>query len=464
MDNQTSMGRRVDIRTYMANVPNMSRFFTVDELHQAMRDVAEQYPDRARLRRVGTSRLGEPLHLLSIGSGRKNAFIFGMPHPNEPIGAMMVVHLTRLLCEDAALRDALDYTWHFIPTVDPDGSRLNEGWFAGPFRRSHYARHFFRPAGHQQVEWTFPFSYKRAFFDAILPETLALMRVIDELQPEFMYSLHNAEYGGVYYYLSRPAEPLYELLGQLPGWEGLPLHLGEPEMPMLEPVAPAVFIMPSKEQMYDWIEQYGGDPAKRESGGSSDSYARKYGTLTLIVEMPYWDDPRANDLTPTSTNRRAALREAIAKNQALLDDVDEVYTSVAPDLKTVSPFRLSIEATIADMREFLEQSAAWAEATSDTDRPATVAELFSSADLPHMFRLRTGGQLVRMLEGEVAIGNATPAIREGLARARERFEQWCAEADAFEQGRPIPIRKLVAVQLGAALTTAEYIQGLRAVG
>jgi hypothetical protein len=382
-----------------------------------------------------------------------------MPHPNEPIGAMLVVHLTRLLCEDADLRAALDYTWHFIPTVDPDGSRLNEGWFAGPFTRSQYARHFFRPASNQQVEWTFPFAYKRAFFDAILPETLALMRVIDEVKPEFMYSLHNAEYGGVYYYVSRPAEPLYELFGQIPGWEGLPLHLGEPEMPMLAPVAPAVYIMPGKEQMYDWIEEFGGDPAKRQSGGSSDSYARKYGTFTLIVEMPYWDDPRANDLTPTSTNRRAALHASIAKNEALLDFVAEIYASVEPDLKAVSPFRLSTEAAIMDMREYMEQARTWAESSADTDRPATVAELFSNEDGPHMFRLRTGGQLVRMLEGEAAIGNNTPAIRAALARARAQFEQWCAEADAFEQGTPIPIRKLVAVQLGAALATAAFLQG-----
>lgn len=448
----------MDIRAYMASVPEMDRFYTVDELHQAMRDVADAYPDLASLRRIGTSRLGEPLHLLSIGSGSRNAFIFGMPHPNEPIGAMMVVHLTRLLCEDAALREALDYTWHFIPTVDPDGSRLNEGWFAGPFKRSHYARHFFRPASHQQVEWTFPFSYKRAFFDTVLPETLALMRVIDELKPELMYSLHNAEYGGVYYYLSRPAEPLYELLGEIPGWEGLPLHLGEPEMPMLREVAPAVYIMPSKQEMYDWIEQFGGDPAARGGGDSSDSYARKYGTFTLIVEMPYWDDPRANDLTPTGTNRREALRESLGKQRALLDAAGEIYESVKDELTARSPFRTTVESSIAEMGEYLEQVTAWAESAPETDRPATVAELFSSSDLPHLFRLRSGGQLVRMLEGEAAIGNVTPAIRAALARARALFDEWCAEADAFEQGSPIPIRKLVAVQLGAALATAAHLQ------
>lgn len=448
----------LDIRAYMSAVPDMERFYTVDELHQAMRDVAEQFPDLATLRRVGTSRLGEPLHLLSIGSGSQNAFVFGMPHPNEPIGAMMIVHLTRLLCEDASLREALDFTWHFIPTVDPDGSRLNEGWFAGPFKRSHYARHFFRPAGHQQVEWTFPFSYKRAYFDAVLPETLALMRVIDEVKPEFMYSLHNAEYGGVYYYLSRPAESLHALLGELPGWEGLPLHLGEPEMPMLEEVAPAVFIMPSKEMMYDWTEQFGGDPAARAGGASSDSYASKYGTTTLIVEMPYWDDPRANNLTPTDTNRRDALRESLGKQRTLLTTVREIYETAKPDLKAVSPFRLSVEALLAEMGEYLEQITAWAESSPDTDRPATVAELFTSSDLPHLFRLRTGGQLLRMLEAEEAAGNVTPAIRAALTRARAEFEAWCAEADAFEEGTPIPIRKLVAVQLGAALGMAEYLQ------
>ena len=106
-------------------------------------------------------------------------------------------HLGRLLCEDDALRDELGFSWHIMPCIDPDSTRLNEGWFAGPFTRRHYARHFFRPAPDQQVEWTFPLAYKSAYFDRTLPETEALMRVIDELRPELMYSLHNAEHGGV---------------------------------------------------------------------------------------------------------------------------------------------------------------------------------------------------------------------------------------------------------------------------
>ena len=75
--------------------------------------------------------------------------------------------------------------------------RLNEGWLKGPFVRSHYGRHFYRPAGEEQVEWTFPFEYKKAYFDAVLPETLALMRQIDKRKPTLMCSLHNGELGGV---------------------------------------------------------------------------------------------------------------------------------------------------------------------------------------------------------------------------------------------------------------------------
>ena len=71
--------------------------------------------------------------------------------------------------------------------------------------------------------------------------------------------------------------------------------------------------------MYDFIEQFGGDPAANPMGGSSDSYRQAAWHVPLVVEMPYWDDPRANDLTPTATQRRAALLEAVSAGRAFLD-------------------------------------------------------------------------------------------------------------------------------------------------
>ncbi|MDI3341658.1 MAG: M14 family zinc carboxypeptidase [Sphaerobacter sp.] len=451
----------MDLREYMRGVPEFDRFLTVDELHAGIARLAEDYPEIARLRRVGTSRLGEPLHLLSIGHGPKHAFIFGCPHPNEPIGAMMVHHLTAVLCRDAALRDGLGYTWHFIPCVDPDGTRLNEGWFAGPFTPRHYARHFFRPAPDQQVEWTFPVAYKRLFFDRVLPETQMLMRVIDELQPELMVSLHNAGFGGVYYYISRAAEPLYDTLHQLPAWEELPLNLGEPEAPFMQALAPAIYRMASVRESYDYLEAHGGDPTRRPSGTSSDDYARKYGTFTLVVEMPYFDDPRVNDQTVTDTRRRDAILHGLAIQEEATDILRRHFLPVERELRGHSPFERSVRSIVEDGTDMLEAQRRWARESPETDRPATVAELFSNNELVQFYRMLGIGMLVRMLEGEVAIGNGTPAIREHLVGARADFDRWCDRLESTLHYRAIPIRQLVAVQLGAVLATAQYLSDAR---
>ena len=67
--------------------------------------------------------------------------VTGQPHPNEPIGMATIM----AMCEYAAVgnADVLEATgveWHFVPDADPDGTRLNEGWFDGPWTREHYAR------------------------------------------------------------------------------------------------------------------------------------------------------------------------------------------------------------------------------------------------------------------------------------------------------------------------------------
>lgn len=56
----------------------------------------------------------------------------------------------------------------------------------------------------------------------------------------------------------------------------------------------------------------GGDPAAQLSGASSDDCARKYGTTSLVVEMPYDDDPRSNVRRETTTSRRDAILGGLA--------------------------------------------------------------------------------------------------------------------------------------------------------
>ena len=136
----------MDLRQIANDIPDYQRFLTIDELNASSHQLVEDFPELASIRIVGQTRQGDPIELLTIKGGEKQAFVFGGPHPNEPIGTMTIEYLSRRLCEDGALREELGYTWHFIKSIDSDGMRLNEGWFAGPFTPTNYARHFFRPA------------------------------------------------------------------------------------------------------------------------------------------------------------------------------------------------------------------------------------------------------------------------------------------------------------------------------
>ena len=450
----------MDIRSYVAAVPEMDRFYTVDELNAGIERLAGEYPDIAKLRRVGTSRLGEPIQMLSIGNGAKNALLFACPHPNEPIGSNMVHYLSNLLCTDQQVRDAFGYTWHLIPCVDPDGTRLNEGWFSGPFTPRNYARNFFRPASPQQVEWTFPVSHKELYFDRSISETEMLMRAIDELQPELLVSLHNAGFGGVYYYIGREAPELYSVLHELPSWEDLPLQLGEPEVPYAKTFAPAIFSMISIKEAYDYIEANGGDVSVMNSGDSSDAYAKKYGSFSIVTEAAYYDDPRVMDTTPTERLRRDAILEGLDLGEEGSNTLGHHFNAVAKELKGQSPFQVSVEwwAGLAKSRE-AERN--WAKTSEETNRPATVAEVFSNVVQTQFYRLLGLGMLLRMLEGEIAIGNGTPNIRRHLKEATETFEAWADKLEAALNYRVVPIRKLVAVQLGAVLATATYLSRQR---
>ncbi len=452
----------MDIRRYMADVPESDRFLTVDEMHAGLDQLAAEYPEIARLRRVGTSTLGEPIRMLSVGSGSRNALLFGCPHPNEPIGGMLIHHLSEAVCKDAELRDAFDYTWHFIPTVDPDGTRLNEGWFAGPFTPTNYARHFYRPAGFEQVEWTFPISYKNLYFDKSLSETEMLMRVIDELKPELMASLHNAGFSGVYYYVSEGDQALFELFQQIPAWEDLPLQLGEAEVPWAEPLAPAVFPMLETSAAYDYIEANGGDPAGEFSGTSSFEYSRPYGTFSIVTEVAYFDDPRINDETPTTVNRGQANLDRLDLSLESRTIMSAFVRAAEKDLRAKTPFETTVRWWL-DLEKQQDAERNWIASNPDMDRPATEAELFSNRVMPQFYRLCWQGLIVRMLQAELAIGNGTPAIRASLQEATETFERWGAQLESELNFRTVPIRKLVAVQLGAILAAAEYLAGKRVV-
>jgi hypothetical protein len=439
----------------VGRLPEYAVFATVDELAGQAGRLAERHPGVVELRRVGTSRLGDPLHCLQVGSGSRHALVFAFPHPNEPVGGLTAIALAELLAEDAELRERLDFTWHVIPCIDPDGTRLNEGWFHGPFTRTHYARHFYRPAGREQVDWTFPLDYKTAYFDAVMPETVALMRLIDEHRPAFVASLHNAESGGVYYYLSHEAPELYPLLSEVPLRLGLKLDLGEPESSHTPMLAPAIFQTLSAEDDYDAQEEAGVEP-EVFAGSSSAGYAGRYGAFALIPELPYWTDPAADDQTPTEQVYADVLKRQSADLLDLHAVLQRVHEQARDQLKLDTPYLRGSVAFIGAMRHAGEEAGRRA-GLDESRRPATVAEVHSCAEVVHMFRTRFGGMLAKALQVEVEAGVAAPQVREAAVEMTAIFDDWCALAEQVTPPEALPIRSLVGVQLGAVLACALHL-------
>lgn len=449
----------MDLQQIAADVPDYQAFLTVDELTASSHRLQQQYPELVSINEVGKTRNGDPIELLTIAGGDANAFIFGGPHPNEPIGCMTIEYLSKRLCEDDALRDELGFTWHFIKTIDADGMRLNEGWFEGHFTPTNYARHFYRPARHEQVEWTFPIEYKSLRFDDPLPETRALMRVIDETKPELLYSLHNAGFGGVYYYVSDECPPLYETFHQIPEWFDLALDLGEPELSFAEPFAPAIFRMLTSKDMYDHLERHGvADPsAVIGFKASSAQYAERYGSFFLIVEMPYFDEPRVNDQSITSTIRRDAILQAM--DIAIEHDawIREQHSAVESALRLDTPVRRALQDFLAMSAGFREADKQWVITAEETNRPATRAELFSNLYTSRFYKLLNTGLLARMLKDEIASGNTDPAIKSTSEVATARLEADGKTLETALDYRALPIRSLVGVQCCAGLATAAYL-------
>lgn len=458
-------------------IPAYERFLTVDELEDSAERLREQFPALVDLVEIGQSRAGHPIRALKIGAGPRRAVLFGCPHPNEPVGAMMLEYLSWRLAQDDELREKLGYTWYLVKTIDPDGTRLNEGWFRGPFTLFNYARHYYRPAGFEQVEWTFPIRYKTLVWEKPIPETQALMRLIDLARPGFMYSLHNAGFGGVYWYVSRPCPPLYERFHQIVREQGLPLSLGEPEMPFAKKYAQAIFEMPGTRDTYDYYEKYAGkDPATIISAGTSSvDYAREVaGSFVLVCEVPYFYDPRIEDTSPADISRREAVLASIEIDEKARSYVENIFTRIRDQLTRPSPFVTALTNFLRHGRDGLEAKRRWAKSDPELERPATVAEKFDNLQVTRFYRLLLLGLLHRAIEYQLAGSSEdqrTASPEDGLvasgcgaagqlARVREEvyreLGERAAELESQLNWRPIPIRKLVAVQLASALEAARY--------
>lgn len=124
------------------------------------------FPDKMLL---GKSFLGKDIFCLKMGRGKKQIIIWSQMHGNESTGTRAMLDVFSLLShQNKEFEDLLnEVTIHFIPMLNPDGSTL-------------YTR---RNACGVDLN--------RDFIQEASPEIRLLKEYVDEIQPQFLFNLHD---------------------------------------------------------------------------------------------------------------------------------------------------------------------------------------------------------------------------------------------------------------------------------
>jgi hypothetical protein len=408
-------------------------FSSLDDLYAQLRRLADAHPDRIALFPYGQSRAGEPLHALRVGTGPRRILAYAFPQPDEPLGALVVLHLLERLLEDESLcRPA---TWTLLPCVDPDGARRNEGWFTAPLDLAAYARGYFRPPEGEQVEWSFPSDDPAWPWDRPGPETRSLQTLLDEVRPQVLFPLHNALVGGAYAFVSAEAEPLVDVLPVFWGAGGLPTHRGEPELPFARELAPGVYRLPTLREMGAALASQGiaDPPDLLGCGAPAYLYTRRHGSVqTVVLELPLFAVAGIADTSPSVLPYSQVLRVALADSRRTFATWSNFHRRAFPFLKEDNPYRTALTAHRYATPYFLQATANWLETDASLDRLATVAEALDGLEVARYWRLLPLGLLYQ------ALAASGPPAASLASEVAARLDQDLAAVLSALPARPMP--------------------------
>ncbi|MFX1377028.1 MAG: M14 family zinc carboxypeptidase [Promethearchaeota archaeon] len=453
----------MNLTDILNKIPKYKEFMTIAELDYSSKCLAKKY-DHVELKEIGKSREGKNIYCLKIGEGNENALLFAFPHPNEPIGSMSLEFLSHFLAENLEFTNETGYSWYLIKAIDVDGAFLNERWFKGEFDPVKYVKNYYRCAPYDQVEWSFPINYKKLKWETPLPETQALMHLINDLKPKFMYSLHNAlGFGGVYFYVTRGVGDLFNDLINFVKNEDIPLHLGEPELPFLKMVSNAIFQNGGVQEQYDFLESNGITEPQTiiKTGTSSWDYLNRIASeekFTLVCEIPYFYHSSIEDTSLTKFERRDLRIKSLEYRKNLCKYSKKFFRYIKKLCDKSTLIYRAVEDFVRRSSTFLEFSINEAKTSSMYNGKATVAQAFDSNIASKYYCLADISMIARLYE-EALLNH--PENEVELAKIKNDLEKWIEqEVNILFRGIKytiIPIQKLVRIQIGSAFITLKNL-------
>lgn len=433
---------------------------TTGELSTSSGRLAKEHPQTVKLVDLGNSAHGEPIRCLKIGEGRHNALVYGFPNPEEPLGGLLLEYFSRKLAENESLLRELDYTWYMIKCIDPDGAKLNEGYLKGPFTPVQFAKNYYRTPLPLWGEKNFPYRYGDLDFNNPVPETRALMKLMDQTSFDFISSLHNMKWGGITWQVSEPCPELYAPLQQVAKSYKVPPRKRPGAM-----IAPGIQLAEHFKPVRNHVnaKMAGKRPLQELTGASTYEYAALANPhiFQMVPECCTWYDVRCWDDRPSDTSMSDLIkytRQVSSENNKFLLSI---FDKAEPLLKSPSPFLYMIRYTANEVRTpkvaVIEPSPVLSE--KELERPATVAEKVETEGRADIYRMFDVGAMIRMLDHQLAQRSDGKSTLEACrSEVICKLEEWNRIAEKKYEYRSYQLRDLVAVCLGGILYSTEYVK------
>ena len=448
----------LDFSNILEGVPKWSSYLNVDELHQGNAELVNEYPEKVELIDLGNSTNGEIIDCLKIGEGKYNALIHGFPNCEEPFGGNLLDYFAKSLVQDDELRESLDYTWYIIKCSDPDGARLNEGFQKGPHTPLNFTLNYYRTPNSKTPESCFPFRFGPLDLNNPVPETGALMNLMNRVPFHFVSSLHMMKWGGITYEVPHSCTELYA-----PLWDMAKRFSIFPRKRPGTTIAPgimqAAYLTPARGYLKHWAR--GNTNIEPIQG----CYIYEYGQILnphlfmMIPECCIWYDTGMWDDTPSETTLGESLRYANYREDEVNNYMLRVWSDASPYLEVESPFRTMMNEWMGPIiKKYTNVSnPPFSFDEKLHSQIITIAEKIGIEGRADLYRLFYLGGLIRTFDAELSQGGD-----ERISTLRESVMNKLNEYDSYLQNNyrvvAHPIRNLVGMSLGSILYAALYAQ------
>lgn len=388
-------------------------------------------PGLCTLRVVGRSREGRPLYVLTVGRDRprvRNVLVVAGPHADERVGAASAMRIAERVALDPRLHAGAGAAWHFLLCLDPDGTLRTE---SGPAVRRTPAEHFryaYRPPADEQPEWA-P-SIRPA--DDALPESEALIALIDELRPVLQCSLHGNDIGGAWVQLTRELPGLAEALGKICAERDVPVQTGTYDALYWPETGPGVYLMPGPGEQAQF------DSLPEDVGGSTWTRPHAYGGMTALFEVPMWASPGVADSSVHPDPARA-LADTAARLREQSRTAEQLLRRVRGRVPARDPRLLRIASGLAEMAP--QVAAEWEGLHAAPPVRLTRAHVAALDVAARRMALRLAGALAQL----------------GSAEAESLLTAWAADLAATHTLTWLPVPTQVDLQTESVLTAARLL-------